>query len=37
LGNKAIAGRLGVMIAAVKWHLQHIYQKLHVIPGQKRR
>ncbi len=30
LGNKAIAERLGVTIAAVKWHLQHIYEKLHV-------
>jgi DNA-binding NarL/FixJ family response regulator len=30
LGNKAIADRLGVTIAAVKWHLQHIYSKLHV-------
>jgi DNA-binding NarL/FixJ family response regulator len=28
--NKAIADRLGVTIAAVKWHLQHIYEKLHV-------
>lgn len=30
LGNKAIAERLGVTVAAVKWHLQHIYEKLHV-------
>jgi DNA-binding NarL/FixJ family response regulator len=30
LGNKAIADRLGVTIAAVKFHLQHIYEKLHV-------
>lgn len=30
LGNKAIAERLGVTLAAVKWHLQHIYEKLHV-------
>jgi DNA-binding NarL/FixJ family response regulator len=30
LGNKAVAERLGVTIAAVKWHLQHIYEKLHV-------
>ena len=30
LGNKAIADRLGVSVAAVKWHLQHIYEKLHV-------
>jgi len=29
-GNKAIADRLGVTVAAVKWHLQHIYEKLHV-------
>ncbi|MDB6017826.1 MAG: DNA-binding response regulator [Pedosphaera sp.] len=29
-GNKAIADRLGVTVAAVKWHLQHIYGKLHV-------
>ena len=30
LGNKSIADRLGVTVAAVKWHLQHIYEKLHV-------
>ena len=30
LGNKAIADRLCVTVAAVKWHLQHIYEKLHV-------
>jgi DNA-binding NarL/FixJ family response regulator len=30
MGNKAIADRLGVTVAAVKWHLQHIYEKLHV-------
>jgi DNA-binding NarL/FixJ family response regulator len=30
LGNKAIADRLSVTVAAVKWHLQHIYEKLHV-------
>ena len=29
-GNKAIADRLAVTVAAVKWHLQHIYEKLHV-------
>ena len=29
-GNKVIAERLGVTVAAVKWHLQHIYEKLHV-------
>jgi len=28
--NKAIAERLGVTVAAVKFHLQHIYEKLHV-------
>jgi len=30
LANKEIADRLGVTLAAVKWHLQHIYEKLHV-------
>ena len=30
LANKAIAERLGVTVAAVKFHLQHIYEKLHV-------
>src|SRR6516162_3271019 len=30
LSNKAIADRLSVTVAAVKWHLQHIYEKLHV-------
>jgi DNA-binding NarL/FixJ family response regulator len=30
LGNKEIADRLNVTVAAVKWHLQHIYEKLHV-------
>lgn len=30
MGNKVIADRLGVTVAAVKWHLQHIYEKLHV-------
>ena len=29
-GNKEIADQLGVTVAAVKWHLQHIYEKLHV-------
>lgn len=29
-GNKTIAERLGVTVAAVKFHLQHIYEKLHV-------
>lgn len=28
--NKAVAEHLGVTVAAVKWHLQHIYEKLHV-------
>jgi DNA-binding NarL/FixJ family response regulator len=28
--NKAIAERLGVTVAAIKFHLQHIYEKLHV-------
>lgn len=28
--NKSIAERLGVTVAAVKFHLQHIYEKLHV-------
>lgn len=30
LTNKEIADRMGVTVAAVKWHLQHIYEKLHV-------
>jgi len=30
LANKEIADRLGVTVAAVKWHLQHVYDKLHV-------
>lgn len=29
-GNKDIAERMGVSIAAVRFHLQHIYEKLHV-------
>ena len=28
--NKTIADRMGVTVAAVKFHLQHIYEKLHV-------
>ena len=30
LSNKEIATRMGVTVAAIKWHLQHIYEKLHV-------
>jgi DNA-binding NarL/FixJ family response regulator len=30
LSNKEIAERLGVTVAAVRWHLKHIYNKLHV-------
>src|SRR5258708_15223448 len=29
MGNKAIADRLGVTVAAVTWHLPHTYAKLH--------
>jgi len=28
--NKEIATRLSVSVAAIRWHLTHIYQKLHV-------
>ena len=28
--NKEIAARLSVSVAAIRWHLTHIYQKLHV-------
>jgi len=28
--NKEIAARLFVSVAAIRWHLSHIYQKLHV-------
>lgn len=30
LGNKEIAGRMGVSLRTVRFHLQHIYEKLHV-------
>ena len=30
LSNKEIAERLSVTLAAVRWHLKHIYHKLHV-------
>jgi len=30
LSNKEIAERLSVTVAAVRWHLKHIYNKLHV-------
>lgn len=30
LTNKEIAGRLGVSLASVKFHLQNVYEKLHV-------
>jgi DNA-binding NarL/FixJ family response regulator len=30
LTNKEIADRMSVTVAAVKFHLQHIYEKLHV-------
>jgi len=30
MNNKEIAGRLGVSVDAVRWHLKHIYLKLHV-------
>jgi DNA-binding NarL/FixJ family response regulator len=28
--NKEIAERLGVTVEAIRWHLKHIYNKLHV-------
>ena len=30
LTNKEIAGRLGISLAGVRFHLQHVYEKLHV-------
>ena len=30
MSNKEVAGRLGVSVDAVCWHLKHIYLKLHV-------
>jgi len=30
LSNKEISERLSVTVAAVRWHLKHIYHKLHV-------
>ena len=30
MSNKEISERLSVTVAAVRWHLKHIYQKLHV-------
>ncbi|MEO5915378.1 MAG: response regulator transcription factor [Luteolibacter sp.] len=30
LSNKEIAGRMFVSIEAIRWHLKHIYAKLHV-------
>ena len=30
LNNKEIAGRMHVSVDAIRWHLRHIYTKLHV-------
>ncbi|MEO5716802.1 MAG: response regulator transcription factor, partial [Luteolibacter sp.] len=30
LSNKEIAGRMHVSVDAIRWHLKHIYSKLHV-------
>ncbi|HEX3800783.1 MAG TPA: response regulator transcription factor [Verrucomicrobiae bacterium] len=30
LANKEIADRLSLTVEAVRWHLKHVYQKLHV-------
>ena len=30
MDNKGVAGRLSVSVDAVRWHLKHIYAKLHV-------
>ncbi len=30
LSNKEVADRLGISVEAVRWHLRHIYPKLHV-------
>jgi DNA-binding NarL/FixJ family response regulator len=30
LSNKQIADRMGIADGTVRWHLRHIYHKLHV-------